>query len=83
MSVKPRVYSLLLVILLAVFFSGCTFLPIGKARKRAAAQKNQPRANESNFKEEQRRVRDSQQAYAKLPANPKTSSASCIRIPAQ
>jgi hypothetical protein len=71
MSVKPRVYSLLLVILLAVFFSGCTLLPIGKARKRAAAQKNQPPANESDFKEEHRRVRDSQQAYAKLGGNPK------------
>src|SRR5688500_14147011 len=71
MSVKPRAYSLFLVILLAVFFSGCTLLPIGKARKRAAAQKTQPQANQSNAQEEQRRIRDSQQAYAELRKDPK------------
>jgi hypothetical protein len=71
MSHKLRACSLVVFAIFAVFVSGCTLLPIGKARKRAAAQKNQPQANESNAQEEQRRIRDSQQAYAKLRKDPK------------
>ena len=68
---KPRACCVVVFAIFAVLLSGCTFLPIGKARKRAAAQKNQPQANESNSQEEQRRIRDSQQAYAKLREDPK------------
>ena len=71
MSYKPRACCLIVFASFAVFFSGCTFLPIGKARKRTAAQKNQPQANEPPSVDEQRRVRDSQQAYAKLRKEPK------------
>lgn len=56
--------------MLAVFFSGCTMLPIGKARKRAAAQKNQPQTNEPSAEDEARRIGDSLEAYAKLRENP-------------
>jgi hypothetical protein len=63
-----------LLIILAIFFvssSGCTHFPLGKSRRRAAAQKNQPQANESDVQQEMRRVRDSQQAYARLRKDPK------------
>src|SRR5215211_2271747 len=71
MSYKTRTSLLIVFALLSVFFSGCTFLPIGKARKTAAAQKNRAQANEPGPEEDPRRVGDSQQAYATLRANPK------------
>ena len=71
MSHKPRACCLILFAISAVFLSGCTLIPIGKARKRAAAQKNQPQANQADIQKEMRRFRDSQQAYAKLREDPK------------
>jgi hypothetical protein len=71
MANKTRAGILVVFVILPLFFSGCTFLPIGKAWKRAAAQKNRPQASEPTSEEEQRRIRDSQQAYATLRANPK------------
>ena len=72
MSLKTRAFSLFVVFAtLSVFMSGCTALHLGKARKRAADQKNTAQANESASEDEQRRIRDSQQAYATLRKNPK------------
>lgn len=71
MANKTRAGILVVFTILPLFFSGCTFLPIGKARKRAAAEKNRPQANEPTSAEEQQRLRDSQQAYATLRADPK------------
>lgn len=71
MSYKPRACCLVVFAILATSLTGCTLLPIGKARKRAAAEKNRPQANEPTTAEDQQRIRDSQQAYATLRANPK------------
>ena len=71
MSLKTRAFTLLVVFAtLSVFMSGCTVLHLGKARKRAADQKNTPQVNEPASEEEQRRIRDSEQAYATLRENP-------------
>ena len=66
MSYKSRTCCLVVFATVAVISSGCTLPQIGKARKRAAAQKNQPQAPEPPSAAEQRRIEDSQQAYALL-----------------
>lgn len=71
MSNKQRACLVIVFVSLSLLSSGCTLPQIGKARKRAAAQKNQQQAPESPSAEEQRRIRDSQQAYAQLRRDPK------------
>lgn len=71
MSHKQRACCLLILfVAVTASFSGCTHFPIRKLTKKDAAKKNGPGAGDASS-DELRRVRDSEEAYAKLRENPK------------